>query len=173
MRSHDNAYTFYSSQFAHSAEEHQTLLPVEGPTLPLSIFSTPLSGLQAIVRYLRDTRHLSFSEIATLLNNEEGMHNGVQLLHPDMLADVMQQDPEDRGVAIETWGMYNNAFWAFSFGAESGYACEFWVPNMQGISGNVVLLMPNGTTYYYFSDNREFTWNAAVAESNELIPFCP
>ena len=38
-----------------------------------------------------------------------------------------------------------------------GFDCEFWVPQMLGVSGNAVVLMPNGSTYYYFSDNREFT----------------
>ena len=46
------------------------------------------------------------------------------------------------------------------------------LPTTQGVSGNVVALMPNGTTYYYFSDNKEFTWDAAVRQSNKLPPFC-
>ena len=69
--------------------------------------------------------------------------------------------------------MYNNAFWATKFDDRRGYDCEFWTPNMQGYSGNVVVLMPNGTTYYYFSDNQEFTFNDAVKESNKIIPHCP
>ena len=42
----------------------------------------------------------------------------------------------------------------------------------QGVSGNVVALFPNGITYYYFSDNREFTWDAALRESDKIIPLC-
>ena len=38
------------------------------PSVPLSIFGTDLSGLQAIVRYLHEHGALSFSQIATLLN---------------------------------------------------------------------------------------------------------
>lgn len=49
----------------------------------------------------------------------------------------------------------------------------FWVPKMFGYSGNVVALFPNGITYYYFSDNREFTWNAALEESSKIAPLCP
>ena len=44
---------------------------------------------------------------------------------------------------------------------------------MLGISGNIVALIPNGTTYYYFSDNQEFTWEAALQESNKIIPLYP
>jgi hypothetical protein len=43
---------------------------------------------------------------------------------------------------------------------------------MQGVSGNVVALFPNGTAYYYFSDNQEFTWIEALREANKLIPMC-
>jgi hypothetical protein len=44
---------------------------------------------------------------------------------------------------------------------------------MLGVSGNVVALMPNGVTYYYFSDNQEFTWDEALREADKLIPLCP
>jgi hypothetical protein len=32
---------------------------------------------------------------------------------------------------------------------------------------------PNGITYYYFSNNREFTWDAALHEVDKIIPLCP
>ena len=44
---------------------------------------------------------------------------------------------------------------------------------MLGVSGNVVALFPNGITYYYFSDNQEFTWDAALRESDKIVPLCP
>jgi hypothetical protein len=34
-------------------------------------------------------------------------------------------------------------------------------------------MMPNGSTYYYFSDNDEFSWYDAVEEANKLKPMCP
>jgi hypothetical protein len=113
------------------------------------------------------------AKITTLLNNG-GQFDGVQLLHPDLLAAALQQNPDDRGVKIGTNNMYNNAFWATRYLASGsmGYECEFWVPTMQGVSGNVVALFPNGTAYYYFSDNQEFTWEAPMREANKLIAFC-
>ncbi len=113
------------------------------------------------------------AKIATLLNNDGGQVNGVQLLHPDVLADAMQRDPDDRGVDIDDRRKYNNAFWAQRYGPEDGFSCEFWVPHMLGISGNAVVLMPNGSTYYYFSDNQEFTWFDALKESDKIVPHCP
>ncbi len=112
------------------------------------------------------------AKIAILLNNH-GKIDGVQVLHPALLAAAMQQNPDDRGVRIDGQRMYNNAFWANHYTLSNGYVCEFWVPNMLGVSGNVVALFPNGVTYYYFSDNQEFTWDAALRESNKIIPLCP
>jgi hypothetical protein len=44
---------------------------------------------------------------------------------------------------------------------------------MLGYSGNVIALLPNGTTYYYFSDNGEFTYADAVFESEKIVSNCP
>jgi len=107
------------------------------------------------------------AKITTLLNADGGALGGEQLLHPDVLAAALQRDPDDRGVDTP-WGKYNNAFWANRY----AFDCEFWITEMQGYSGIVVVLMPNGTTYYYASDNREFTWDAALREADKIIPFC-
>jgi CubicO group peptidase (beta-lactamase class C family) len=112
------------------------------------------------------------AKITTLLQNG-GKYGDEQILHPDLVAAALQGDPKDRGVEMSPGRMYNNAFWSNSYGRRQGYDCEFWVTQMLGYSGNVVALMPNGTVYYYFSDNREFIWDAAVRESNKIIPHCP
>jgi hypothetical protein len=112
------------------------------------------------------------AKIATLLH-AGGVVDGQQLLHPALLAAALQQDPSDRGVDIGRNWKYNNAFWAQKYGPADGFDCEFWVPTMQGVSGNVVAVLPNGTTYYYFSDNQEFTWDAAVRELDKITPYCP
>lgn len=112
------------------------------------------------------------AKISLLLNNNTGAINGEQILHPELLAATLQRDPEDRGARIDSRQMYNNAFWATHYTQAQGFDCEFWVTEMQGVSGNVVALFPNGITYYYFSDNREFTWDAALRESNKIMPLC-
>jgi len=113
------------------------------------------------------------AKIAAFLNNAGGAIGGVQVLSPDLLAAAMQRDPADRGIPIDARRMYNNAFWASRYTAADGFGCEFWVPQMLGVSGNVVALMPNGITYYYFSDNKEFTFDAALSEANKIAPLCP
>ena len=112
------------------------------------------------------------AKIANFLNADGGAVDGQQILHPDLLAAALQSDPNDRGVDTP-WGKYNNAFWANSYGAPDGFDCEFWITEMQGYSGIVVVLMPNGASYYYASDGREFTWDAAVREADKIRSHCP
>ncbi len=113
------------------------------------------------------------AKIAILLNNNEGQIGGEQILHPGLLAASLQQDSTDRGIAIDRQRTYNNAFWANRYNQAQGFDCEFWVTTMQGISGNVVALFPNGVSYYYFSDNQEFTWDAALRATDRIAPLCP
>lgn len=116
------------------------------------------------------------AKIGMLLNEQSGAINGVQVLNPDMLADALQQNPDRRG--LNTTGVpvfkYSNAFWAreWSPSVARQYSCTFWTPFMSGYGGISVVLMPNGSIFYYFSDNAEFSWYDAVNESNKLIPMC-
>ncbi len=76
-----NGTVIYSTSYAFVVEESSVLpssperlfLPstAETPSVPLSIFSSRLSGLQAIVRYLHDARKLPFSRIASLLARDQ------------------------------------------------------------------------------------------------------
>jgi len=113
------------------------------------------------------------AKITTLLINGGRTSSGEQILHPDYLASALQANPDERGVSIDPRRKYNNGFWAETHTASEGYDCSFWVPHMLGISGNVVLLLPNGTTYYYFSDHQDFTWTGVLREANKIKTFCP
>ena len=112
------------------------------------------------------------AKLAIFLNTNRGAVNGEQILHPALLASAMQADPADRGLNTPS-GKYNNAFWADYFTQADGFDCEFYVPYWAGYSGIVVALMPNGVTFYYFSDNREFDWRDAVHEADKIKPLCP
>ena len=113
------------------------------------------------------------AKITNFLNVDRGAAGGKQLLHPEYLAAALQLDPSDRGVNIDSRAKYNNAFWARMYDQQEGFQCEFWVPQMLGYSGIVIIMMPNGSSYYYASDNREFTWFDALTESNKIAPHCP
>ena len=112
------------------------------------------------------------AKLTTFLLLEGGKNDQGQILHPDLLAATLQQDPNDRGMRIGPDNYYNNAFWAQRFGAEQGFDCEFWVVDWQGVSGNVVALMPNGVVYYYFSDSQDFIITPAVLAADAIHPFC-
>jgi CubicO group peptidase (beta-lactamase class C family) len=111
-------------------------------------------------------------KISLFLNNSDGKINGVQILDPGLLAASLQRDSKDRGLTVSGRTMYNNAFWASQYSRSQGYDCDFWVTEMQGISGNVIAFSPNGITYYYFSDNQEFSWNNALKQADFLAPIC-
>jgi len=94
-----------------------------------------------------------------------------------MLAAALQRNPDERG--LDTSGFpsfkYKNGFWAKKWSSADNrqYACQFWTPFMSGYGGITVVLMPNGSIYYYFSDNNEFAWYEAVNESNKLQTHVP
>jgi CubicO group peptidase (beta-lactamase class C family) len=111
------------------------------------------------------------ARLGDFLNNSGGLLDGEPLLDPALLAAGLQRDPSDRGVPGAD-GWYNNSFWSQPFGAAQGFDCEFSVPYMAGYSGNIVALMPNGVTFYYFSDGRDFNWASAVREADNIVPFC-
>ncbi len=114
------------------------------------------------------------AKVAKLLTVDDGAAGGQQLLHPGLLDASLQRDPADRGVT--TSGSipfhYNNAFWARDFSAadDASFTTPFAVPFMSGFGGISVVLMPNGSSYYVFSDNNEFAWSGAVVQSNKLAP---
>jgi hypothetical protein len=117
------------------------------------------------------------AKIGLLLNFRNGMVEGNQVLEPGLLAASMQKKPEQRG--LNTTGTpafkYKGSFWAREWTPSTtrGYTCSFWTPFMSGFGGITVVLMPNNSIYYYFSDNNEFSWYDAVNESNKISPMCP
>jgi CubicO group peptidase (beta-lactamase class C family) len=115
------------------------------------------------------------AKLARFLNNDHGVIRGAQILNPSMLDDSLQRNTSDRGVDTTDRDhfKYNNYFWAAHFDQAQGYGCSFWVPFMSGYGGITVAMLPNGATYYYFSDNNEFYWYPAVAELGKLKPYCP
>ncbi|WP_141713160.1 beta-lactamase family protein [Streptomyces sparsogenes] len=114
------------------------------------------------------------AKFAKFLNNDAGAVGGRQVLHPGLLADSMQQNPSERGVTTtgSTPMRYQNGFWDREFTAADNpaYTKPFHVPFMSGFGGITVAMMPNGSTYYCFSDNYEYGWSAAVSESQKLAP---
>lgn len=98
---------------------------------------------------------------------------GEPLMAPAALAAAMQRAPDDPGLAgPDATFRYNNGFWAWNVQATLGCSRPVWVPFMSGFGGIVVVLMPNGATYYYFSDGGEYRWARAVRAASRLAPIC-
>jgi len=69
---------------------------------------------------------------------------------------------------------YSHGFWGRKITRAEfpEYSCDFWTSAMAGYGGNIVMLLPDGATYYIFSDGMEFPWEAALREINKVAPMC-
>jgi hypothetical protein len=67
---------------------------------------------------------------------------------------------------------YTHGFWGrYVTPAEfPEYSCNFWFSLMSGYGGNLVILLPDGATFYIFSDGAEFPWLNPVHEITKLAP---
>ena len=113
------------------------------------------------------------AKLSIFLNDDHGMRKGRPVLDQTMLSAALQQTPGDSGlVAGEADLRYHYGFWAWNAQAALGCSKPAWIPFMSGYGGIVVALLPNGMTYYYFSDDGSFVFSRAVAEADKIKPFC-
>ena len=91
-----------------------------------------------------------------------------------IMFEALQKNANDRGlVAINNLLYYNKGFWVKRFsGNKFGCSSDVWIPFMSGTGGITLVLLPNNTLYYYFSDGDEYEWDRAVEFANNLRPFC-
>lgn len=91
----------------------------------------------------------------------------------DLLAGAMQQAENDRGMIAGGDNVrYNNGFWGLDIA--SFIACDHpvWVPFMSGHGGISVVLFPNRTVYYHFSDGYVHRWRETAIQSNRIRNMC-
>ncbi|MFZ0910714.1 MAG: hypothetical protein WAN24_14660 [Candidatus Acidiferrales bacterium] len=137
------------------------------------------------------------AKIANFLNNGSGVINGTQVLEVSRLNESLfrGQNPGVAGVpilgassgsalgppisglskaAIPNSRRYTHGFWGKNITTAEfpEYSCSFWVPLMAGYGGNIVELLPNGATFYIFTDGKEFPWVDSVHEIAKLAPMC-
>jgi hypothetical protein len=111
------------------------------------------------------------AKIARLFHNG-GVHDGVQLLHAEKLAEALYQRGR-RGLATRTVGFdhdYHLSFWLWRYAAGGG--CRRWLPVMSGYGGNAVLVLPNGITAFRFADGHHYDWSDLVAAAHTVRPLC-
>ncbi|MGI9625701.1 MAG: hypothetical protein ACR2QM_02595, partial [Longimicrobiales bacterium] len=115
------------------------------------------------------------AKIANFLNVDGGAIGGEQVLHREILAASLQRDPEDRGLTTRPATdreRYNDSFWARRYSNVGGSGCTIWVPFMSGYNGMVIALMPNGTSFYFSNDGRDFDFTVAMREADKITPYC-
>ena len=67
---------------------------------------------------------------------------------------------------------YNNGVWATTVLPPGACPGPVWIPFMSGYGGISIVLMPNQSVYYVFSDGAHFKWAEAATESHQLKTFC-
>ena len=111
------------------------------------------------------------ARLATALNQETF---GPQL-DREMYRSAMQHLPDSPGHRHPDVALiyYSNGFWAYD--AQSLLACDepVMVPFMSGYGGITVLMMPNDTVYYIFSDGGKFAFTGALLQSHRIRSMCP
>src|SRR3546814_3685420 len=86
---------------------------------------------------------------------------------------ALQRDPADRGLAPLDGYRYNNGFWAHDVGGRMpGCSGELWIPFMSGYGGITMLILPNGSAYYYFSDDDTYLWMDAAQAAHGIRRLC-
>jgi len=124
--------------------------------------------------YIQD----DIAKIGNWLNNGNGLINNVQVLEPARLAESLFRNPNVTGLSVPVQAdsnfFYKDSTWGKTMTPSQfpQYSCTFRIAYMIGYGGHIILLLPNGVTYYLFSDNNQFHWYNAVNEINKIAPFC-
>jgi hypothetical protein len=137
------------------------------------------------------------AKIGNFLNNSGGVIDGRQVLEATRLKEALFRAPNASVTGVPVLGSssisalgpptlgrngpatsgtrrYARGFWGkhMTTGEFPEYSCNFWVSLMSGYGGNIVALLPNGATFYIFSDAMEFPWVDPVREIAKLAPMC-
>jgi hypothetical protein len=113
------------------------------------------------------------ARIADFLNNGDGRLRGRRMLDRHMLDAALQRIPSERGLtALDQTFRYHDGFWAWNVAQTIHCDHDVWVPFMSGYGGITVALLPNGLSYYYFSDGGTYKWAAAVVQADKIRPLC-
>ncbi|MGB0133961.1 serine hydrolase, partial [Dokdonella sp.] len=97
------------------------------------------------------------AKLGRFLGADRGRIDGQSLLDDTLLDQAMQRDSGARGLQaahLESF-RYQHGFWARNL--ENELSCEqpTWVPFMSGFGGILVVMFPNGATWYSVADDGE------------------
>ena len=104
-----------------------------------------------------------------------GRIGGEAVLDAALFNAAMQRDSAHRGLPAPQGDervRYNNGFWARDVAEFIGCDEAVWVPFLMGAGGIEIVLFPNDTIYYYFSDGYVHRWWLAADEANRFRNYC-
>jgi hypothetical protein len=103
----------------------------------------------------------------------DGVIQGRQVLSNEELSAALQRNSNDRGVKAGSEKLrYNNGFWGFLTDLDGTCNEPVWLPVMSGYGGISVVILPNRSLFYVFSDHGRFEWLKAAIESNSISNYC-
>ena len=111
-------------------------------------------------------------KIARLLDND-GMHNGVQLLSKGKLAEALYQT-EVRGLPTGSSNQfgensYHLSVWHYPY--ETDNETRYSIPSMLGWGGIIVQIMPNGMIAFRFGNGGTKSYEQAIRIADQIQPF--
>jgi len=96
-----------------------------------------------------------------------------ELFRPQDFAAAMFKDTS----GLKRWHhargeAYKLGFWGFDVAPYLPCSSETWIPFMTGYGGIIFALLPNGVSYYYFTDGGHGPWKDAAIEINKISNYC-
>lgn len=114
------------------------------------------------------------AKLAALIQND-GMHQGQQLLHRQSLREALFKT--DRRGFHSWWednqygqSEYLHGFWSSPFGNSAG--CVKQVPYMSGYGGNIFAILDNGVSVFRFSDANSYSPANMIRIADVERPVC-
>ncbi len=127
----------------------------------------PLSGFG--LTFVRD----DIARLAQFIGVDDGRLRDADPLDRKLFDAIKQRNPDDPGMQAELETIrYNNGFRSFNVAEYIGCDQPIWLVTMSGFGGINIVLMPNATAYYYFSDGNVHRYLHAVRESHRIRPMC-
>ena len=167
---------FWRAEHGKDADFFNDVL-VDGIYRPLS-----LDGALPVIRRTRDAAAQPFFGWGLTLTRDHIARLGDGLARPDahpdlvdraMLNAALQREPATPGLSAGAEPLrYKNGFWAWNAQVALSCPTPVWIPMMSGFGGVIIAVMPNGVTYYYFSDGGDFAWARAARAADAVSPLC-
>ncbi len=110
--------------------------------------------------------HDDVAKIGQFLNNGARIDRQ-EMLDQDMFSSIMDTGKTSGLSANASGTRYDNGFWLQPLDSLD----DKLIPSIEGYGGIKILLLPNNTVYYYFSDNYEYAWKEAAREARRIRPF--